>query len=163
MIDLFPVQNLLVGGIAVALRPRGGDWLEDELRSLRAAGYSVLVSTLEQSEVDEFELQLEAHLATRHGIEFIAAPIPDRGLPDMAAAEALSKQLSIALTKGKHIAVHCRQGIGRSSLTVATVLVANGEAPHAAWARLAAARGRPVPDTEAQSRWLDDFAARVRR
>lgn len=163
MIDLFPVLGLVDGGIAVALRPRGADWLADEMRGLRASGYSVLVSTLQAAEASEFELELEGELAASNGIEFIAAPIPDRGLPEMANALELAAHLVAAVAQGKRVAVHCRQGIGRSSLTVATVLVAQGDAPDVAWSRIAAARGRPVPDTDDQRFWLHDFAARVGR
>lgn len=163
MIDLFPVAGFAVGGIAVALRPRGGDWLDDEIRGLRAAGYSVLVSTLQPAETDELDLGREATFAAAHGLAFISTPIADRGLPDMARAVEVATHLAADVAAGKRVAVHCRQGIGRSSLTVATVLVVGGDDPDVAWSRIAATRGRPVPDTEAQRLWLHDFAMRVKR
>jgi protein-tyrosine phosphatase len=161
MIELFPVAGLSSGALAIALRPRGADWLEDELRGLKASGYSVLVSALEPSEAAELNLEHEARLAHVHGLEFIGSPIPDRSTPDIAAARILAERLSRALDEGKHVAVHCRQGIGRSALIVASVLVAGGTLPSSAWEKVAAARKRPVPDTEQQRAWLDSFAAHL--
>ena len=36
--DLFPVAGPWPGSLAVMPRPRGGDWLEDEVRAWRTAG-----------------------------------------------------------------------------------------------------------------------------
>jgi protein-tyrosine phosphatase len=63
-------------------------------------------------------------------------------------------RLHALLVEGAAIAVHCRQGIGRSSLVVASVLVASGVGPEEAWRRVSEARGREVPDTAAQRAWL---------
>ena len=41
-------------------RPRGGDWLTDELRDLAVAGLDVLVSLLSAAEVAELDLGAEA-------------------------------------------------------------------------------------------------------
>jgi hypothetical protein len=42
------------------LRPRGGDWLADELRDLARAGVEVVVSMLSDAEAAELELAQEA-------------------------------------------------------------------------------------------------------
>ena len=44
----------------LAIMPRDGDWLEDELRGLRQAGVEVLVSLLTPAEVHELGLEAEA-------------------------------------------------------------------------------------------------------
>jgi protein-tyrosine phosphatase len=53
--------------------------------------------------------------------------------------------------------VHCRAGIGRSSLIAACVLVLLGLAPAMAFDRIGKARGLKVPDTEGQRDWVDMF------
>jgi protein-tyrosine phosphatase len=58
------------------------------------------------------------------------------------------------LDQGKHVAVHCWAGVGRSSLIAAALLVRRGTAPEAAWARIAEARGLPVPETDEQRAWV---------
>jgi protein-tyrosine phosphatase len=62
--------------------------------------------------------------------------------------------LETALASGKNVAVHCRQGIGRSSLVAASVLIAAGETPEEAFRHVEQARGRPVPDTAEQREWV---------
>jgi len=101
-------------------------------------------------ELDELDLKPLAETCVRAGVELVRFPIVDRGLPSEAAIRALARTMSERVAKGESVAVHCRQGIGRSSLICAAILVC-----------LAAARGRPVPDTPEQSAWLEEFAARA--
>ena len=72
---------------------------------------------------------------------------------------SLVQQLEQALAAGERIAVHCRQGIGRSALLVACVLVAAGEEPDTAFQHLSAARGCAVPETVEQQEWVKACAA----
>jgi protein-tyrosine phosphatase len=58
------------------------------------------------------------------------------------------------------VVVHCRAGIGRSSLIAGTVLVRFGIPPEEAWRLITAARGFRVPETPEQGEWLTAFAAR---
>ena len=44
--ELFWIEKVPTGRLAVLPRLRGGDWLEDEVRSLEACGVEVLVSLL---------------------------------------------------------------------------------------------------------------------
>ena len=115
------------GKLAVASRPRGGDWLEDEIKGWRKAGLDVVVSLLEEDEAAQFELSHEGDVAESEGIRFISFPIPDRGVP-ASTREALSlfSTIAAALEEGKNVAVHCRQGIGRSGLIAAGVLLTSG-------------------------------------
>jgi protein-tyrosine phosphatase len=64
------------------------------------------------------------------------------------------------LSKGKHIAIHCRQGIGRSALIAASVLVLSGFAPDKAFDLLSKARGYTLPETEEQRTRVIAFAQR---
>ena len=42
--------------VAIPPRPRGGDWLEDEVRAWRASGVAVRVSLLTGSEIHDLDL-----------------------------------------------------------------------------------------------------------
>jgi len=152
---LYPVCGTEPRRLAIAARPRGGDWLLDDLTALRRAGVEVLVSLLEPAEARELGLAEEADLCARVGIEFVSLPVPDYGLPDSALRFA-AKLRPLAFD-GRFIAAHCRAGIGRSPLLIGCLLVLRGVEPEEAWRRLAEARGRPVPDTEAQRAWLAAF------
>ena len=47
-------------------RPRGGDWLEDEIKSLGTQKVDVIVSLLTQEEVLELELTAEGELCAQN-------------------------------------------------------------------------------------------------
>lgn len=138
--------------LAIMARPRAGDWLEDEIAHWRASGVGIVVSLLEREEVEDLGLQREAPLCAENGIEFRSFPIPDRGLPD-DAGEALRFVAEVARA-GKPVAIHCRAGIGRSSLMAAAMLIGGGMNPAAAMSAIGAARGVPIPDTDAQRDWV---------
>lgn len=147
--------------LAVLPRPRGGDWLQDEIRSLRASGVDVLVSLLTREEVAELDLMDEPRCCAVSGIEFISFPFLDRGIPaSIHDVLALVRRLATLMAAGKGLAIHCRQGVGRSALVAACVLVTLGDRPETAFDRIAKARGRSVPDTPEQRDWVICFAER---
>jgi len=81
--------------VAVMPRPRGGDYLEEEMRSLREQGVTVLVSLLTPAEVEELDLYDEERLCGEVGIRFLTFPIQDRCVPsDRMAVTDLLKALS---------------------------------------------------------------------
>jgi protein-tyrosine phosphatase len=92
----------------------------------------------------------EEAAARSAGLAFHRLPIVDFGVPDPGQARALVGEVGEALADGEHVVIHCRGGIGRSSVVAAAVLVAEGATPDDAWSRLEAARGFPVPETDEQ-------------
>lgn len=114
---------------------------------------------LTPDEAAELDLQDEAVLSREAGLEFQAFPIPDYGVPPSRAGMAdLVSRLEKALESGKNVGVHCRQGIGRSSMVAASLLVAAGETANEAFLHIEKARGRPVPDTAEQREWVVEMA-----
>jgi len=152
---LFWIPGPWRGKLAVASRPRGGDWLDDEINGWRKAGLDVVVSLLEKDEAAQFELDHEGDVAESKGVRFVSFPIPDRGVP-ASTREALSlfSTISAALEAGKNVAMHCRQGIGRSGLIAAGVLLTSGMGVDKALELVGAARGEVVPETQAQLQWI---------
>lgn len=138
--------------LAIMARPRAGDWLEDEIHHWKRAGVEVVVSLLETEEIDDLDLRLEASLCLESGIEFLSFPIRDRGVPD-DLAEALRFASKVA-SLGKAVAIHCRAGIGRSSIMAAAVLVSHGVDAEAALSAISAARRTQIPDTDEQREWV---------
>ena len=125
--DLFRIPVPWRGRLAVAARPGGGDWLEDEASGWRRAGIVVIVSLLGADEAAQIDLVDEAQAAEANGIRFISFPIPDRGVPASApAAISLIAAISHALESGQNVAVYCRQGLGRSGLIAAGDLASAG-------------------------------------
>jgi len=155
------------GRFAIVPRPRGGDWLPDEIEGWRRAGIDVVVSALEPDEEDIFELSSEASLCREAGIEYIAVPIADRGVPSSGKRFGeWVQRIDGLLHAGKGVAIHCRQSIGRAGMLAAGTLIHAGQTPEQALAAVSAARGVPVPETAEQRQWLERFvrmhaAARV--
>lgn len=154
---LFTVDRPGPGRLSTMARPRGGDWLEDEMAALRNLGVDVLVSALPPSEQAELGLLGEAAAARRAGLEFVTIPIRDRGVPEVATTLPMLRELARRLHLGAQVAVHCRVGIGRASMLAAAILVLDGTDPDQAWRQIGRARGLPVPDTEEQRRWAGDL------
>ncbi len=153
--DLYWVDSTL----AVASRPRGGDWLDDEMADIRRQGIDVLVSCLLPSEEKELDLTAESQAAKHAGIAFVRTPIEDRGTPtDPSAFAEVVNRLSDDRRAGRHVAIHCRQGLGRSPLVAAALLVRSGQSPDEAWALVAERRRQSVPDTDEQRDWIRSFA-----
>ena len=70
----------------------------------------------------------------------------------------LTSDLEELLRTEKNVAIHCRYGIGRSSLLAACVLTRGGVAVKEAFDRIGVARGFPVPDTREQVEWVTNLA-----
>ncbi|MGJ4953215.1 phosphatase domain-containing putative toxin [Bradyrhizobium sp. HKCCYLS20291] len=141
--------------LAIAARPRAGDWLEDEIGGWAAEGVAAVVSLLDPAEIHDLGLQREAASCAAVGMAFVSFPIPDRGLPESRrAATELARELAAQLSDGADVLIHCRAGIGRSSLLAACVMIRLGVDAAEALARIAAARGVAVPDTEEQRTWV---------
>jgi protein-tyrosine phosphatase len=161
---LFWVEGPWLGRMAISPRPRGGDWLDDEMKGWREAGVDAVVSLLEPDEAEDLGLDQERKFSEDNDMEFYSLPIADRNVPKSDAdAEQLLTVLEEALNRGKNIVIHCRQGIGRAGLIAATLLVERGFSPSEAVQRVSAARHAPVPETAEQRAWLDSFAATLNR
>lgn len=158
--DLFWIPGPWQGRLAVATRPRGGDWLEDEVAGWRDAGLEAIVSLLETDEAAQLGLEDERQVTESNGLQFLSFPIPDRGVPG-STADALKfvTDLTGALGAGKNVAIHCRQGVGRSGLLAAASLMASGMSAREAVEAVSKARGVAVPETSGQLRWLDQLAS----
>lgn len=157
--EIYWIEEAPLSKLAIMPRPRGGDWLADEIESLRDQGVDTLVSLLVRDEVQELGLCEEAQLCTQHNIEFYSCPIPDRQRPQSSSEiEHLIESLDAAMKAGKAVAIHCRMGLGRSAIITAALLVLRGLLPDDALAKIATARGQDVPDTEEQVEWLRNFA-----
>ena len=155
---LYELAGPWKGRLAIAARPRGGEWLEDDVRALRLAGVDVLISALTEDERAELALMEEEGVSRARGLDYISFPIQDRGVPaSMPAAAQLVQWVQSHLDSGKTVAIHCRSAIGRSSMLAAAVLTASGTAVDAAFQEIEKARGLSVPDTPEQQAWVEMF------
>lgn len=157
--ELYWISGPWPGRLAIMPRPRGGDWLEDEVYSWRRSGIDVVASLLTPDEIAGLDLTGEEALSRANGIQYLSFPILDRGVPSSRdAAAVLVARLTERLADGKNVAIHCRQGIGRAALVAVGLLVTSGLDSETAIQRVSAARGCPVPETPEQRRWIAEFA-----
>jgi protein-tyrosine phosphatase len=146
--------------LAIVIRPRGDDCLEDEIRRLKQSGVETIVSMLESWEAEGLGLALEGPLAEQSGLNFLSYPIPDRRTPsDISSFRRFAAVLAERVRGGERIGVHCRGSIGRSTVMAASVLIHLGWTPRQALMAVALARGCPVPDTEEQRDWIFAYEA----
>lgn len=149
--------------LAIAARPRGLDWLSHDIKCLKKEGVDMLVSALTLPEVEELGLVAEENCCHSCGIEFVSFPIEDRSVPpSLSEFEKLLNFLNESLAKGRGVAVHCRAGIGRSSLIAASLLVKHGLSPETAFLAIEKARAFPVPDTPDQRQWVERYSLKVK-
>lgn len=140
-------------------RPRGGDWLTDEIANWKREGVHAILSLLTPDEERDLDLRDEASEARKLGLDFYSFPIADRQVPKSEAklGEVLDK-MNTTLSDGRNVLIHCRQGVGRSGLVAACLLIKNGMSPGAAVEAVSAARGVSVPETAEQREWIERYS-----
>jgi protein-tyrosine phosphatase len=153
--DIYWIEHPGAFKLAIMARPRAGDWLEDEIDNWKREGVERVISLLERAEAADLDLGAEADLCAARGIAFLSFPIVDRAVPeDLHATAHLAREIA---GSGKAVAIHCRAGIGRSSIIAAAVLCASGMRADAALSAIQQARRVPVPDTDEQRDWVIRF------
>ncbi|MCB0502501.1 MAG: dual specificity protein phosphatase family protein [Bacteroidetes bacterium] len=136
-------------------RPKGNDWLEDEIKNLKKQEVTYLVSLLERNEDFELGIDKEEHFCKMHGVNFIQYSIEDRSIPkDSGSFIKLVDQLDDALLNDNKIVIHCRMGIGRSSLLAASILIKNGIKRDEVFKLISKYRTLNVPDTQKQINYI---------
>jgi len=160
--DIYWVTEAGPGRLGLMARPRGGEWLVEEIAGWRQLSVATVVSLLEPSEAKDLELSDEGKACETQNISFVSHPIADRGVPSVPAKfGSLVRDLADQVRNGKAVVVHCRAGIGRSGLLAAAVLAELGHPMQDAFPAVSRARRVQVPDTSDQEKWL--LAGRWRR
>lgn len=160
--QIFIVEQIGSGFLAMMARPVPGEWIDEQFSKLSEMGIDRIVSLLEPEEAQELGLGSESELCAAHGIQFLSFPIGDRNVPSsIQDFRELSFMLYEAIAGGLTTVIHCRAGIGRASLVVAGVLLFAGFKPDDAFKHITKARGISVPDTEEQRAWLSNHYAEI--
>ena len=157
--NIYWIPNHSAGKLAIVARPRGNDWLEEELTDLHDAGFDTLISLLTPEENIELGLEAENELSQQLGLVFIGYPVRDYGVPNsVEEAARVVGEIDNLLANGKTIGVHCRQSIGRSSLLIACILSMSEKSVDEIFRLIESSRGTRVPDTPEQKAWVRNFA-----
>jgi predicted protein tyrosine phosphatase len=143
------------GILAISPLPgAGGEYAADlaHLNDWRPAMVMTLTTLPEMVAAGATDLGNDiVHIAAR----WVHLPVADYGVPDAAGSaiwrSAVPAALS-ALRGGGRVLIHCRGGCGRSGMAALRLMIAAGEPPDAALARLRALRPCAV-ETDAQIAW----------
>ena len=154
MYEIIPCPQ---GRLAICPRPRGGLWLMEEMVSLKRRGVTDVVSLLTPPEVTELQLQAEEKFCNDLLLKFHRYPIPDRGLPAQPVFDEFITALLLSMVEGNFIAIHCKAGIGRSSVVAAALLCRFGLSSDQAIDLISQARGFDVPDTDEQYDFIQNL------
>jgi len=155
--DIYWINDDKIGEkkIGTMARPRGNDWLEDEIKSLKNRKVDCLVSLLERSEEWDLGLQEEEEICKKWEIEFINFPIKDVTTPkNESDFIRLASKLAELIKQDKRIVIHCRMGIGRSSILAAAIMISLGCEGENIFETISKYRTLKVPDTEEQKDWI---------
>lgn len=161
-VKIYWIDKVILGKLGIMPRPRGGDWLEDEIISLKMSEVDAVVSLLEREEIEELDITEEEFICKTKNIEYYSFPIPDRNIPSSEKETLDFASLLVNLLKGgKNIVIHCRQGVGRSALVAAAVMILCGISTSDAFQKIEAGRGCSVPDTPQQRDWVFQLAEKI--
>jgi len=150
----FAIYRLPVGGGELALSPMPGrtrhyhtDW-----QHLLAWRPDLVLTTTTQPELDRKGAGTLGADLGKAGIGWLHVPVPDFGVPADVDWPRLRDEVQAVLAQKGRVLVHCFGGCGRSGMMVLRLMIAAGEAPDAALARLRAVRPCAV-ETGEQMRW----------
>jgi protein-tyrosine phosphatase len=162
MLQLYWVEtpSSIAGRAAITSRPLGRERLTASVAYWRESGLDVVISLLAEDEASALGLDRAGEACAAAGIELLRVPTTDFGVPplDRATVDLLDR-LAGRLGGGASIAAHCYAGRGRSPTFLAGVLVRAGLGADDAFERIGAARGRVVPETDEQCRWVERVEA----
>ncbi|SFR45122.1 Dual specificity phosphatase, catalytic domain [Yoonia tamlensis] len=143
---------IVTGRIALCPSPgSSGDYPAD-LRDLLHWAPALVISLTVQAELQACGA---AHLGddlVRRGIDWLHLPVPDFEVPAHMDWPRLHARMTAQFDQGHGVLIHCRGGCGRSGMLVLRAMIAAGEAPDAALARLRGVRPCAV-ETKAQLAW----------
>jgi protein-tyrosine phosphatase len=150
----FVIHSLPLGGGEVAIAPIPGrtrhyytDWLR-----LMTWQPNLVISMTSQAELERKGAGSLGPDLANAGIDWLHLPVPDFGVPEGLDWPAVRDQaLGVLVQKGR-VLVHCFGGCGRSGMIILRLMIAAGEGPDAALARLRKTRPCAV-ETDAQMAW----------
>jgi ADP-ribosyl-[dinitrogen reductase] hydrolase len=121
-------------------------------------GSTVLVSLIEDHELNSLGIPNLVSEGAKRGIHVERFPIVDMSTPSMGIAKAEVKKIADWLKAGKNVVIHCRGGNGRTGTIAACALVELGFAAQQAIKTVRTNRPNAV-ETGGQEHFVASYAA----
>lgn len=139
----------------------GGD-VQSDVQHLLLLEIGVVVSLVTDVEMDYYGaigLRRELHAAKLRSVQF---PIEDTLPPrDLAATQALCRDILGWLEESKNVLIHCIGGWGRSGTIAAALLTHQGYKPEQAIELVREARSPRCVESRAQERFVHEYASKL--
>lgn len=154
--SIFKLKQIGMGDLYIMPCPRS-QVLAEDLAYYMDLGINTIVCLLEKPEMIARGLALEERLCRELDIRFEHFAIPDRDIPsNLPAFRQLVNKLDNELRQGRHLAIHCYAGIGRTGVLAGSLLIQDGMHPQAAIELMSQVRGKNMPQTQTQYEFLVD-------
>jgi protein-tyrosine phosphatase len=138
----------------------GGARVEEDLRAMvQVHGAAVLVTLLEETEIEHRLAPDFRERVLRAGLELISFPVADGWVPSsVEAVSSLIARILHRMRSGRTVVVHCMAGLGRTGTVAACCLVARGRSPAEAIQIVRCARPGSIQNP-AQEAFVTEFAS----
>lgn len=103
--------------------------LFDDLQTLRAWGAAVVITLLEESELNVLGVRELGKQVVALNMIWLHLPIRNAHLPDQrffTKWEIIAPSLCSLLQQGQNVVVHCKEGLGRAGLVAVTIMAELG-------------------------------------
>ena len=137
--------------------------LADDLERMRSVyGVEVVVTLLEEEEMEWMGIPDLRRAVEEAGMESLWFPIEDLGVPP---GERFLEFMDVArsvverLDEGRSVVVHCRGGLGRSGMVAACLLALKGVRPVEAIRAVRRARGQAAVEMPGQEEYVEEVGS----
>ena len=148
------IENCRIG---ISARPQGFNQLENEIIELSSQNINLIISLLEDYEIEQFGLNEEELYCKRYNIKFDRLPIQDNLIPGFQRFADKIDSVFFEILNIENIVVHCNHGLGRSGLLVAGLLLKSGMNLDSALEKIALKRGFRCPSSPSQMRFIKSY------
>ena len=131
-------------------------------RMRREYGVEVVVTLLEEDEMEWMGIETLGYEVRRRGMEWLWFPIEDLGVPpgeQLLEFVGFSGKVIERLEAGRVVAVHCRGGLGRAGMVGACLLVLRGMGAGEAIRCVRRARGESAVEMPEQEEYVEEVAS----
>jgi len=137
--------------------PRGGEFLEKDIKELIDSEFSLIISLLTYTESDQLGLTAELDICKSYSVGFISFPIMDRGISGFDQFVEFIELLYHKTQELSSILIHCHHGVGRSGMIALGLMIRDGQDLEESIKQVSKIRGYDIPQSISQRRLLSAY------